>query len=262
MSAALIVFGKQPVIGDVKTRLATRITPEEAAHLYKAFVEDALEQYAQLPMDVRLYLAGGAAHLTDGTADVNVQTGNESVQTGNVRAQNVGVPGDANSGAAGRLPLDVPAGVFVFAQRGDDLGARMLRAFAETFASGYHRVVIVGTDHPTLPSTIIQDSFNALDDADSVVIGPAEDGGYYLLGMSQPRPELFQDMNYSQDDVFDETLRRIRAATARPTVLRPWYDVDRPQDLPKLLRDLEPSGDVAPRTHGVLRDLAKKYRWL
>lgn len=241
MSPALIVFGKVPVIGDVKTRLTTQITPEEATHLYKAFIEDALEQYARLSMDVRLYLTGR-------TAEVSAQSG--------------GLPADERSRAAGRLALDLPAGVAVFEQRGDDLGTRMQRAFAETFASGYDRVVIVGTDHPTLPPIIIEDSFDALDDAESVVIGPAEDGGYYLLGMTRARPELFRGLNYSHDNVFNETLRRIQAASARATVLRPWYDVDRPEDLPKLLGDLEASGDLAPRTRGVLRDLAKKYHWL
>lgn len=215
MSDALIVFAKVPEPGDVKTRLTSVLSPEQATRLYEAFLRDALLQYTSLGVDVRLYLAPPEQPLPDGL-----------------------VPGPAN----------------VHWQAGEGLGARMLRAFMETFAAGAHRAVVIGTDHPTLPSSFIDQAFAALDKPRSVSIGPSNDGGYYLLGMNDVVPSLF-DMPYSHDAVFTETLKRAADAGARLTVLPPWYDVDLPEDLRRLIGDLEDPSVTAPHTRAVLQAL-------
>ena len=160
------------------------------------------------------------------------------------------------------LPVRMPPQIGSFRQEGGGLGSRMQHAFTQTFAAGYHRAVIVGTDHPSLPRTFIEEAFERLESDDDIVIGPAEDGGYYLLGMREAHPLLFEEMEYGHGTVFDETMQRIGKTAARAGVLQPWYDVDRPDDLKRLVRDLDASSGAAPRTHAILLDLCRKYAWL
>ena len=167
------MFAKVPEPGRVKTRLCPPLSPEQAAALYDAFLRDALDRYAALGAAaggpaVRLYLGGAA-----------------------------------------REPADlVPDGVSVHPQRGDGLGERMLRAFVETFAAGHGRAVVVGTDHPTLPDSFFGLAFEALGDPMTAVLGPSDDGGYYLLGLNEVTADLF-DMDYSHASVFDDTMERV-----------------------------------------------------
>lgn len=215
MSDALIVFAKVPEPGEVKTRLTALLTEEEAARLYEAFLRDALLQYTALDVRVRLYLAPPEQPLPDGL-----------------------VPDDAE----------------VYWQAGEGLGVRMQQAFLETFAAGAHRSVVIGTDHPTLPSSFIEQAFSTLDQPCSVSIGPSNDGGYYLLGMNDVLPALF-DMTYSHDAVFEQTLTRAAEAGAHLTILPPWYDVDTPGDVQRLISNLETSAISAPHTRAVLAEL-------
>lgn len=217
MENALIVFAKHPEPGRVKTRLTPTLDPEEAARLYRAFLLDALEQYTALTADIRLYL--GAAERT----------------------------AELRGG---------PSGVERFVQRGATLGERMKQAFKETFAAGYQRAVIIGTDHPTLPTAFVEQAFDAVASPASVSIGPSTDGGYYLLGMSTFYPVLFDGMEYSHADVFEDTLARAEEISADLTVLPLWYDVDDPDDLQRLVEDLSDSPNQAPRTRAMLRELA------
>lgn len=210
MKNALLVFAKAPVAGRVKTRLTALLSEEEAAALYRAFLQDALAQYAALEATaVRLCVTP---------------------------------PKEAFP------PALVPEGVALHEQRGEGLGARMKNAFRDAFADGYARAVVIGTDHPTLPSRLVEEAFAALDDPPAVSIGPSADGGYYLLGMSTFFPQLFDGMAYSHADVFRQTRARIRATEARCTVLPRWYDVDTPAALLRLIGDLEKTPDAAPHT--------------
>lgn len=216
MDAALIVFAKVPRPGQVKTRLTPVLTPTEAARLYDAFLRDALQLYAQLPIDVRLYLAPP-------------------------------LPEEPMDG----LPDSIP----VFEQEGEGLGGRMKQALRDTINHGYDRVSIVGTDHPTLPIGFIRQSFGALESSRSVCIGPSEDGGFYLLGMNAFYPQLFEGMTYSHESVFSDTLARVSTTDARLTVLPRWYDVDTPAALERMIRDLEDEDIVAPRTREAIHQL-------
>lgn len=218
MKQALIVFAKVPCPGAVKTRLTPPLMPEEAAALYAAFLHDALAQYVALDAAVRLYLAPTAATEPDFT---------------------------------------IPEGVTVHEQVGAQLGERMHHAFIETFASGYEHAVIIGTDHPTLPSAFIEQAFQALAEPLSLVIGPSEDGGYYLLGMNDFFPGVFEGMAYSHDAVFAQTLHRIGTLQAAVTILPEWYDVDTPDDLARMQRDLQAMPGAAPSTRRVLAEMRR-----
>jgi len=223
MDSALIVFAKRPEPGTVKTRLGTVLTPEEAARLYEAFLRDALLQYAALDVAVRLYLAP----------------------------------------PAGPVPDDlIPQGVSVHEQQGPGLGARMKIAFVESFAAGFERLVIIGTDHPTLPSAYVERAFEALHAPQSICLGPSDDGGFYLLGMNDFYPELFHDMQYSRDDVFAETLARAGRTQAHLAVLPPWYDVDTPDALRRLAGDLNNEGEGGMHTRRVVAELLTAYPML
>lgn len=106
-----------------------------------------------------------------------------------------------------------------------DLGGRLQRAFSEAFAAGGSPVLVVGTDCPGLTSEDIADAFAALAGS-QVVLGPAEDGGYWLIGLRQPAPELFEGIPWSTDQVFTTTEARARASGRSVAVLRRQLDVD------------------------------------
>ena len=135
----------------------------------------------------------------------------------------------------------------------------MGHAFVEAFASGYERLVVIGTDHPSLPVEFVERACEELEEPMSIVIGPAEDGGYYLLGMNHFFPVLFEGMGFSHDRVFDETL--IRASTTRASVvaLPVWYDVDTVDQLERLRRDLSHAPAQARRTLKILDEFVSRF---
>lgn len=140
-------------------------------------------------------------------------------------------------------------GVRLATQRGDDLGARMAAAFGEELAGG-GPVVVLGTDSPSLPPRLVDAAFAALDEVPAVV-GPACDGGYYLLGLRGAVPPVFPaDMPWGTGEVLTRTLRALATSGAPFRVLDPWYDVDRLADLMLLkyhLPSLIAAGDPPPR---------------
>jgi rSAM/selenodomain-associated transferase 1 len=190
---ALVVFVKLPVPGSVKTRLATAIGPEAAARLYRTLAERVLEATAP--------------------------------RAGEYERLVFFDPPEALEEMRAWLP-----GVRLLAQARGDLGVRMKDALARAFARGAERVVLVGSDVLGVSREIVTEALAALDTAD-VVIGPAEDGGYYLIALREPRPELFAGIAWSTPSVGDET--RARAASAGLSV----------QELPRL-RDVDTIDDL------------------
>ncbi len=218
---ALIVFAKPPVAGQVKTRLFPLLAPDEAAELYHAFLADSIETYRLLGPDLFLYF-------TESTDALDVP--------------------------------DRPSETTRF-QKGESLADRLLNAFSEVLNEGYRRVVAIGTDHPSLPLEFLAEAFEALSGRTDVVLGPAEDGGYYLMGMRRLVPELLLGMRFSHSDVFSDTVRRADDAGLSLRVLPVWYDVDTPDDLPRLFRDLSCRPSQSPRTLRLLRGMASRYGW-
>jgi len=190
---ALIVFLRHPRPGEVKTRLLSALGGDVAAELYRVLAEAVLQ--ATVPR------AGEYERLVFFD------------------------PPEAAEALRAWLP-----GVRLLAQSGEDLGARMTDAFERAFRRGATRVVIVGTDAPGITRETVVDAFVALGEAD-VAVGPAEDGGYYLLGLRAPRPELFDGIDWSTPSVLDQTRARAAAAGLTMRELQRLRDVDTLDDL-------------------------------
>jgi rSAM/selenodomain-associated transferase 2/rSAM/selenodomain-associated transferase 1 len=136
-------------------------------------------------------------------------------------------------------------GARLFPQQGDTLGDRMQNAFGHLFAAGYSAVVMIGSDLPSLPTSHLAQAFHYLRDRpDGLVIGPATDGGYYLIGLRRARPELFTSIAWGTADVLTTTTSIAETCGLTVSFVSPWHDVDTVDDLRRVLRD---SND-APRT--------------
>lgn len=182
--------------------------------------------------------AAVAAALLADTVDSALSTGHEvwCVATGDRRC------------LAGLLPPGVP----LLRQVGGGLGARLANALATLCATGAERVLLVGADCPTVDGGYLDQALAALDDAD-VVLGPAADGGYTLLGARAPHPELFAGVPMGTSGVLTATLDGVRRAGLRTRVLDVRHDIDTVADLATAWR----SGQLnaAPRTRAVIRAL-------
>lgn len=220
MSDALIIMAKAPLPGQVKTRLCPPLTLEEAAELHRSFLLDTLELALRLP-NVDLHLAYHPP------------------------------------GAEGALQALTPPRFQMWPQEGEGLAHRLIHAFAHLFAQGYARVVAIGADSPTLPLAYLERAFGLLRAPyNGLVLGPSEDGGYYLIGLKAPCASLFLGVPMGSDRVLSETLRCARQAGLRVALLPTWYDVDRPQELDRLRAELESVPlEVAPHTRAFLRRL-------
>jgi len=208
VTKGLIIFAREPVPGRVKTRLGRTVGNHAAAELYRAMMTDVLEQATLLP-EVRPFLFWSL----------------------------VGID----------LP-DSPdlSAMEAHRQQGADLGQRMANAFELAFEHGCTACCIIGTDSPDLPTEYIRQAFDLLcrNEAE-VAFGPAEDGGYYLLGMCQAQSGLFDDIAWGTSQVLAASLERARKLGLRIALLPPWYDIDTQDDL---LRLLDSPGMNAPRT--------------
>ena len=130
------------------------------------------------------------------------------------------------------VPDDLWNGAHYFKdiQKGNDLGERMKHGFDNIFGKGYNMAVIIGTDCPGLSAPALMNAFDSLNTHD-VVIGPAVDGGYYLLGMKQPCHSLFEHIRWSSSSVFDETIKKCFALHLKYALLPVLQDIDEEKDL-------------------------------
>lgn len=190
----LAIMAKAPRAGDVKTRLCPPLDPIEAAELARAFLADTIALVDSLPARRAMAYA----------------------------------PPDAHAMFAALAP-----GFTLVPQRGDDLGARLLHTFEDLLADGAPAAVVIGSDIPTVPRAHLEAALGCVADAD-VVLGPSDDGGYYLVGLSEPRPELFRDIAWSTSTVLDDTIDRARRLGLEVAILPSWFDVDTGADLERL----------------------------
>jgi rSAM/selenodomain-associated transferase 1 len=143
----------------------------------------------------------------------------------------------------------LPAGMGRVGQRGGDLGERMGNLIADLLAEGHPAALIIGSDLPALPVAYLEEAARVLaEGAADVVLGPAEDGGYYLIGLRRAAPALFTDIAWSTAEVLTATRARARALGLCAYLLPPWHDVDTPDDLARLRRDLAGDDAGARRT--------------
>ena len=145
----------------------------------------------------------------------------------------------------------------VFMQKGDDLGARERDVFAHLFRQGARQVVLIGSDIPTITTTLLEAAFSALDTQPArVVLGPAADGGYYLLGLSGPQvPDLFTGVRWSTQYTLADTLRRCEFENRRFELLPVLEDVDTPDALGRLRALLAQDPTRAPHTAAFLESM-------
>ena len=221
----LILFAKRPRHGQVKTRLAPALGHDAALALYAAFLADSVRLVLSLPDRPALELC------LDGpwTPDLG--------------------------------PVPHP-GLTLTEQAPGDLGQRLLRAFDRSHRGGAARTVLIGSDSPTLPPDRLSAAFGALRGGADLVVAPAEDGGYVLIGMRAPLPELFGEVPWGQAGVMEATRRRAADLGLAIAELPGLYDVDDPAGLERLREELA-DPEVARRacdTARVLTQLDGPYR--
>jgi len=201
----VIVFAKAPVPGAVKTRLAPALGPWRAARLHATLVERALKT---------------AVAARVGRVELHVAPRRRN---GFFRF------------------LQERTGVPVVEQKGASLGERMATAFERALRR--HRfIVLIGSDCPALRTADLRRAFRLLRGPADVVLAPAEDGGYVLIGLRRPRPDLFDAIAWGEASVFESTVRRVEAQGLALCTLRTLWDVDRPHDLERLRALRHPAG--------------------
>jgi uncharacterized protein len=234
---AIAVMAKAPVPGRVKTRLAPPLVPGMAAELSAAFLRDITENIVLAARSIEMqgyvaYAPAGSGALFDGMLAEGTRF----------------VLADGEGGAA--------PGV-------EGFGRCLLHAAQSLFAQGHDAVCLLNSDSPNLPTTLLAQAAAALgEDGDRVVLGPAEDGGYYLLGIKAPHRHLFEGIAWSTGAVAEETRARARALGLTIVELDPWYDVDDGAGLHRLYLDLVsgrsaggPCAYHAPATAGCIARL-------
>lgn len=191
-TVAIALVCKAPIIGQSKTRLSPPLTPADCAALSACFIRDVAATIQSLADD------GGASAYAAYTP--------------------------RGSDAALR-PL-LPDGFRLMVQGEGDLGARMLKSISDLLAAGHAGAILIGSDMPTLPASILRSAVQAVRGHDCLVVSPAQDGGYTLIGLSRPHAGLFTGMPWSTGDVYRLTLERARALALPVVSLPGWYDVD------------------------------------
>jgi rSAM/selenodomain-associated transferase 1 len=215
----VVIMAKAPRPGQVKTRLCPPLAPAQASELYRCFLLDKIAQVRALDR-----ARPAIAYTPDGAR-----------------------------GEFGRLA----PGFGLLAQRGAGLGERLTHVLGDLVAAGHRGAIATDTDTPTLPRGCLVAAVRALERAEAdVVLGPTEDGGYYLVGVSRPSPALFEDIPWSTGAVLARTLERARALGLTVRLLPTWFDVDTGPDLDRLRAALAARPRGEPRhTRGFLAGL-------
>jgi len=220
---ALAVMTKAPCAGKVKTRLSPPLTPEEAAALNRCFLRDTAAAISQL----------------------------------RIGARGIGCYTPLGSENAYREIL--PSNFQLIPQRGDSFGERMIRAIEDLLKVGFNSVCLINSDSPTLPQRVFSEAVKALTmPNDMVVLGPSEDGGYYLIGLKTAHRRMFTEIEWSTERVFAQTMARAAELRLEVHLLPTWYDVDDRATLNRLCEELLGPNDsvvecVAPATREVLQ---------
>lgn len=215
------LFVRVPAPGAVKTRLVPPLTEEEACRLYSAFLSDLMPRIARFKRaDVVVFYTGGGPEPLRSIAPDHFQ---------------------------------------LVEQKGDTLGSRLAHAFDTLLADERDTAVVIGSDSPDLPLPFVKRAFQKLKHRD-VVLGPASDGGYYLIGLKRRLPGLFDPVTWGTSKVLGETLGLVERLELQSALLPLWYDVDSRESLALLRsmmtgRRLERGGRLA-HTERVLESLS------
>ena len=201
ISNALIVVAKRPSPGQTKTRLSPPLNPEQASALYECFLLDTL------------------AHMR---------------QVGNTQHVIAYLPPEEQE-----YFHQFASDFELIPQKGNDLGERLDHALTSYLSRGYERVIIMDSDSPTLPPDYLSQAFEVLSDGADVVLGPCDDGGYYLIGMKIPSPRLLREVHMSTPTVAAETIALAKSEGLNLICLPTWYDVDDAASLSRLRQEIE-----------------------
>jgi uncharacterized protein len=228
---ALAVMTKAPQAGRVKTRLTPPLSPEEAASLNTCFLRDTA------------------------AAILNASQGR--------KAQGVGVftPAGSEAAYAGILPPEF----ILVPQRGDAFGERLLAATVDLLQLGFDSLCLIDSDSPTVPDDAFVRAVEFLSrPEDCVVLGPSDDGGYYLVGLKKAHRRLFEQIDWSTERVLEQTIAAAREIDLPVRLLPTWYDVDDRVTLARLCRELFATngsangGFAAPATRNFLAELLQR----
>lgn len=221
MDYALVVMAKEPIVGLVKTRMCPPLSEKAAAKLYKALLLDTLELVKSVDNSHRIIAFSPGA-----TED--------------------------------SMRKIVGAEFELKAQRGNDLGERLSNLFQDLLGA-YSKVVVLGSDSPTLPPEVLQEAFTRLDSCE-IVLGPCLDGGYYLVGAKTPQiKEVFKDIAWGTDVVLKQTIDRARSQGLNIFCLKMWYDIDTWADVEQLMRELKDNGGASPFLARWTKKFLRKY---
>ncbi len=216
---------KVPRAGKVKTRLTPPLTPEEAAALNVCFLRDT----------------------TRAITDASLRE----------RAQGIAVytPVGEEEAYAEILPQDFQ----LVPQRGDGFGERLFLAAEDLLLLGYESFCLIDSDSPTVPADVYAQAARALSKpGDRMVFGPSDDGGYYLIGLKQLHQRVFEDIDWSTEEVAEQTLERAKEIGLDVELLPTWYDVDDRTTLHRLCQRLLEGDEQAPATRSFLEQLIKR----
>ena len=227
---ALAVMTKAPQAGRVKTRLIPPLTPEEAAELNKCFLRDTAAAISN---------AAGA----DTACGIAVYT-----------------PVGAESAYTDILPTDFS----LLPQRGDKFGERLYLAIEDLCKCGFDSLCLIDSDSPTVPAENFEQAVELLSTSeDRVVLGPSDDGGYYLIGMKKPHQHLFEQIDWSTERVLNQTMQRATEIGVEVKLLPTGYDVDDDASLRRLCNELlgeQGDDSVAPSTRKFLAGLVAQKK--
>lgn len=216
MNNILIVFAKYPESGRVKTRLAKSIGNDNARKLYELFVPLIINRTKSDEYATKVFFD----------------------------------PPEKQE----QIKKWLGEGTNLFAQSGGSLGERLNNAFIETFKQGAEKVVVIGSDSPLLNHQIINQAFIDLGKY-NCVIGPSSDGGYYLLGLKQPAPDLFDFKEWSTNVVFEKTKQKALKLNYKISILEEHFDIDEKADLILLRKKLADSQGLNEITLNDLKDI-------
>lgn len=204
-TVAVAIICKTPRAGYSKTRLSPPLKPEECAHLSGCFIADLSATIARVARN--------------GKADGYV----------------VYTP----AGSEADLRRLLPRNFGLVLQGGGDLGDRLHKGIGDLIAAGHAGAILINSDSPTLPRTVLEAAVTAVSNGDRLVISPALDGGYTLIGLSRPHAHLFTDIPWSTDVVYERTLERACEIGLPVVSLDPWYDIDDHVSYSMLERELD-----------------------
>lgn len=214
---ALVIIARYPELGKTKTRLASSIGDEATVQLYAAFLTDLAQRFTGQEYD--LYWTFTPAHV------------------------------DYDAFVAALVP-EFASSMLCFPQQGADLGERLLHAFQWIHARGYQNIILIGSDSPHIRCNVITQARAALQNAD-VILGPSDDGGYYLIAMHEPH-DVFSGIPMSTSVVTQRTIEQAERLGLTVQCIDPLFDIDELPDLLRLAQLLATDNQLAPTTAAVI----------